>query len=128
MRLVLEKEDLIRIIEKHFDTKLDSSMVQVRNDPVFELEVSGLPLAETSQDAPKTSAPKKNPEPPRETYTDGLSRGWTVTPPPEVPEPDGRVLGKNSTYDPPPPGYEMEGTPEYLKASTELLNQLGKIG
>lgn len=53
MRLILEKDEIVAILGKHFDTELDPTKVIIRTDP-FEIEVCGLPLG--SGDAPP---PKK---------------------------------------------------------------------
>jgi hypothetical protein len=48
MKLILEKDEIVTIIGRHFDTVLDPSKVILRMDP-FEMEVSGLPLASETQ-------------------------------------------------------------------------------
>ena len=53
MRLILEKEEIVSILSKHFDAKLDPERVVIRTDPL-EIEVCGLPL----------SGSTKAPEPP----------------------------------------------------------------
>lgn len=52
MRLILEKEEIVTILSKHFDAELDPTKVVIRTDPL-EIEVHGLPLS--SNDPP----PKK---------------------------------------------------------------------
>lgn len=47
MKLILEKDEVVRIIGKHFDAVLDPAKVVIRTDPIFEIEVSGIPLADT---------------------------------------------------------------------------------
>lgn len=55
MKVVLEKHDLISILEKHFGEKFDRSKIVVRADP-FEVELSGIPLEAALPDAPSTAA------------------------------------------------------------------------
>lgn len=43
MRLILEKEEIISVLSKHFDAELDPDKVIIRTDPL-EIEVCGLPL------------------------------------------------------------------------------------
>ena len=43
MRLILEKDEIVAILGKHFDAELDPTKVIIRTDP-FEIEVCGLPL------------------------------------------------------------------------------------
>lgn len=124
MRLVLEKQDLIKILEKQFDVKLDADAVQVRTDPVFEVEIRGLPLAESALEAPsKPAAPTMKPV----TQEDRPSpSGWKVTPPEPAPEPPQRTLGATMSYDPPPLDLEAElsGTSAPLGESLKLVKEL----
>jgi len=50
MRLILEKADLIQILEKQFGESFPEDMVQVRTSP-FEVELTGIPLI--TPEAPK---------------------------------------------------------------------------
>jgi hypothetical protein len=43
MKIVLEKHDLIAILEKHFQERFDRTKIIIRADP-FEVELSGIPL------------------------------------------------------------------------------------
>ena len=69
MKIVLEKHDLVSILEKHFEEKFDRSKIVVRADP-FEVELCGIPLEAALPDgeaAPKAAvltAVPKEPEAP----------------------------------------------------------------
>lgn len=54
MRLILEKDEIVAILGKHFDTELDPTKVIIRTDP-FEIEVCGLPLGSGDAPPPKES-------------------------------------------------------------------------
>lgn len=55
MRLILEKEEIVAILSKHFDADLDPTKVVIRTEPL-EIEVHGLPLS-TSETSPKKTRP-----------------------------------------------------------------------
>lgn len=52
MRLILEKEEIVKILGEHFETELDPANVVIRTAPVLEIEVSGIPLVSTSAASP----------------------------------------------------------------------------
>lgn len=56
MRLILEKDEIIAILGKHFDAELDPEKVVIRTSPL-EIEVSGLPL--TTSEEPTTRKESK---------------------------------------------------------------------
>lgn len=45
MRLILEKDEIVSILGKHFEVKLDPEKVIIKTDP-FEIEVSGIPMSD----------------------------------------------------------------------------------
>ena len=45
MRLILEKNEIISILGKHFEVELDPEKVIIRTDPL-EIEVSGIPMTD----------------------------------------------------------------------------------
>ena|ERR1035437_9184047 len=123
MRLVLEKADLIKILEKHLSVKLAPDMVLVRTEPSFEVEVSGIPLTD---EALTPEAPKARSAPQDLVREERLPGGWIVTPPNPVAEPLPRRLGPNTSYDL-PRDEEYTGTvkPPDMSATNALLSKLG---
>jgi hypothetical protein len=61
MRLVLETADLLQIIGKHLDIKIDPDKVIVRHEGKLEVEISGIPMTEAMfEDTPtKAASPAK---------------------------------------------------------------------
>jgi hypothetical protein len=45
MRLILEKNEIVAILGKHFDVELDPEKVIIKTDPL-EIEVSGIPMTD----------------------------------------------------------------------------------
>ena len=87
MRLILEKKEILAILEQHFDVKLDAKQVVIRTDPAFEIEVSGIPLAGRSESVPTyTSVPEEPSE--------------------EEAAKSNRVLGDEASFDPPAAGTD----------------------
>lgn len=54
MRLILEQEEIVAILSKHFDADLDPTKVVIRTSPL-EIEVHGLPL---TVNEPQVKKPK----------------------------------------------------------------------
>lgn len=128
MRLVLEKGDLIRVLERHFGETFDDSKVIVRADP-FEVELVGLPLTMEAAEPPaKKTAPKK---PAVAAYRDdGDFDGPTKVTPPDLEPEDEGVLAlraeRNVSTDPPPYSPEEEGSPaSVVNSSKRLEDELG---
>jgi len=74
MRLILEKNEIIRILGKHFDAELDPDRVIIRTDP-FEVELSGIPLAEGE---PAQEEPRASPKPAPALREGDVETGWEV--------------------------------------------------
>lgn len=58
MRFILEKPDIIKILNKHFDSEFDPTQVVIRTDPVFEIELRGIPLSVEEEAARQTPEPE----------------------------------------------------------------------
>lgn len=95
MRLILEKNEIVTILGKHFEANLDPDKVIIRTDP-FEIEVCELPLT----DAPP---PKDD-----ENVVPLAPRRASVSPRNE--EPVKRRADDNASTEPPPPGDDGTGT------------------
>jgi len=84
MRLILEKNEIVAILGKHFDAELDPEKVVIRTDP-FEIEVCGLPLA-TEPPPSSNVVALKGPRAAKDTFAKGPPRGdedaSTEEPPP----------------------------------------------
>jgi len=106
MRIVLERNDLIKIIGQYLEATLDPSRVVVRTDP-FEVEVTDVPLTESSPET-RLTAP---------------SSVFVVTSPDPVKEPDISIVQARSEINASiemPPFDEVEGG-----TSTENANPAG---
>jgi hypothetical protein len=71
MRLILEKDEIVSILGKHFEVELDPETVIIRTDP-FEIEMKGIPLSdappkETTNVVPIGTAPKRQASLPAQT-------------------------------------------------------------
>lgn len=95
MRLILEKNEIVTILGKHFEANLDPDKVIIRTDP-FEIEVCELPL---------TDAP-----PPKDDENVVPLASRRVSAPPRNEEPVKRRADDNASTEPPPPGDDGTGT------------------
>lgn len=118
MKLILEKNEIVAILGKHFDAKLDPEKVIIRHEP-FEIELSGLPLSDAPEE--ETNVVPLN-APPRKT------RATVVEDPPAKPRSD-----PGATTEPPPPGDDGLGGTEtevhpaaVLAASKQLEAELDR--
>lgn len=132
MRLILEKEDLLQVLEKHFTETFDREKVQVRADP-FEVELMGLPLpAPENEPTPSkktgSSKPPQEPVPRRGEEASLVARGWEVTDPRPVHEPtvDERPLGRNASFEAPPVSADEtnDNPATIVQASVHLTAEL----
>lgn len=115
MRLILEKNEIVTILGKHFDANLDPENVIIRTSPL-EIEVCGLPLA--TSDAPPTNVVQM-PQPVASTRP--LKGTAPATPRDDV----------DASLEPPPPGNDGTETSDeavhpamVLAASKELEKRL----
>ena len=100
MRLILEKDEIVRILGKHFDAQLDPAKVVIRTEPVFEIELCGIPLSdlpEGTSTATRTAVQTDTPPLP------GIERyaAPVVESPPTPPRDD-----DDASAEPPPPGID----------------------
>lgn len=123
MRLILEKADLLKIIEDHLDEKFDPDVVKVRADP-FEVELMGLPPPESQAKRQPRRSGRVEGDPEDKPHG---SPAFTA-PGEEEEEMPGRNLGPGATHTPPPPGSdEMDGDPaEILRKAQEIEEQLAR--
>jgi len=121
MRLILEKNEIIAILGKHFDAELDPEKVIIRTEPL-EIEVCGLPLASGDSPPPRenTNVVTMKPSKP----VNGIEAPKTV-----AKERD----DSDATDEPPPPGNDGTETSNesvhpasVLAASKELEAKLDK--
>jgi len=127
MRLVLDKEDLVRVLEQHFGERLDPARVQVRTNPL-EVELSGIPLTVSAEAA----EPKSEEDRGREL---GLAEGFTgptyVKPAPsgmEDPELARSRAERNVSFTPPPFAAEetLDDPAAVVRQSEALALDLSK--
>ena len=102
MRLVLEKEEILEVIAKHFKIKIDPDRVVIRTDPL-EVELSGLPLVEDSTPSKRSSKVMSDP-PAIVSSEDAVA-----------PEEEEKLIAlrsdRSATAEPPPPGADyLEST------------------
>lgn len=86
MKLILEKDEVVAILSRHFEARLDPDKVVIRTDP-FEIEVSGIPMV-SGDDVPAdsnnvVSLPRKQalPSPEPKKYTQRAEPDAFVEPP-----------------------------------------------
>lgn len=115
MRLILEKNEIITILGKHFDAELDPNNVIIRTDPL-EIEVCGLPLS-------SSEAPPSNVVPLPQSLPGGKTPKGAA---PARPRDDA-----DASPEPPPPGNDGTETSDesvhpatVMAASKELEKQL----
>lgn len=95
MKLILEKNEIVTILGKHFEAQLDPEKVIIRTDP-FEMELSGLPLGDAppAEETNVVTLPVRSQGPKTKTKVE-----------PSKPRAD-----ENASTDPPPPGNDgVEG-------------------
>jgi len=121
MRLILEKDEIVTILGKHFDVALDPERVIIRTDPL-EIEVSGIPMSD---------APTKE-------ETNVVSLNTTARRQSQARDEEEKVAvlrdDPDATTEPPPPGKdgtEGEGNADVhpaavLAASKALENELDR--
>jgi hypothetical protein len=116
MRLILEKNEIVAILGKHFEVTLDPEKVIIKTDPL-EIEVSGIPMSD---------APNKEP-------SNVVAISAQTRRPAQTAVSEEAVLrdDTNATTDPPEPGDDGLGGPgadvhpaAVLAASKELEKQL----
>lgn len=56
MRIILEKSEILVILGKHFDTKLDPDKVIIRHEPTLEIELTGIAMNAGEAPAKKSDA------------------------------------------------------------------------
>jgi len=91
MRLILEKDDLVKILSRHFNETFDPRKVQVRGDP-FEVELTQIPLADVKPaEALVVSGTAREPATRVLGRKEGFEGPVEVSDPPAVPENAGIV-------------------------------------
>jgi hypothetical protein len=127
MRVILEKSDLIKVLENHFGEKFPPEMVQVRADP-FEVELTGIPLvSSTPEGAPVPPVPPRRPASRPSSEGDGLDGKWDVSSP-DAEGPDAEVIRlraeRNVSTEPPPfTADEMADDPGAISAQSRRLQE-----
>ena len=135
MRLILEKQEIIEILEKHFEEKFDAGQVVIRTDP-FEIELMKLAMPSEKNNVPPE--PKRITPPTPEDTGPRLVNGFIVTPP-SIAVDDPTLLEQRSgegEAEPPPPGTDGfgvdnpitgEGSPAALvQRSRELAAEIDR--
>ena len=56
MKVIIEKDEILFILGKHFGTKLKSEDVTIRTDPALEIELRNLTIHEGDAAAPEAAA------------------------------------------------------------------------
>ena len=111
MRLVLETADLLQIISKHLDIKIDPDKVIIRHEGKLEVEISGIPMTEAMfEDAP--TKPVSSAKPSNVVALPQRPTGPVTTDPGQLAE--GQFPGatieeradSNASGDAPPPGTD----------------------
>jgi hypothetical protein len=97
MRLILERQEIIEILEKHFEEKFDSNQIVIRTEP-FEIELMKLSMPTEPTPAKPPSAPTPKPgtlivAPPSGPR---MENGFLVEPPSIIPE-DPSLLERRSS-------------------------------
>lgn len=105
MRLILEKDEIVRILSHRFETELDPATVVIRTEPTFEIELIGIPLVD-----PEPVEPAAVPRPrEREVEAVGLYA---------------ERADRDVFYEDPPPGLDDDPS-DILRASRRLEAELG---
>ena len=117
MRLILEKDEIVAILGKHFEVELDPDKVIIKTDP-FEIEVSGIPMTDS---------------PPKETNVVALPKANGGRTSVYTKEPPQLRADADASTEPPPPGNDGADVSEesvhpaaVLARSKELEEQLNR--
>lgn len=93
MRIILEKDEIVEILGRHFDSEFDPANVIIRTDPVFEIELRDIPM--TPVEAKPTQAVAV-PPPAQSSPTEDADLAAFRQ----------RAHGANASTRPPPPGLD----------------------
>ena len=105
MRLILEKQEIIEILEKHFEEKFDNNQIIIRTEP-FEIELMKLAM-------PSEPKPPAVPPPPRPTTSPAgprMENGFLIEPPTVIPEDPSLLERRNNDGDAVPPPLSADET------------------
>jgi hypothetical protein len=117
MKVILEEQDLMRILEEHFGSEFKAGDIVIRADP-FEVEVRNVPVPASEKGEARPAAPR------------------TEVPPTALPsasDDDTELVARradaDATTDPPPPGndetslMDASGTPASIIQQSKALEQ-----
>lgn len=122
MKVILEADDLIRILGAHFGAEFDPENVTIKTDP-FEVEVRKIPLPESERTA---AAPLR--------AENVSARQVRVVPPAaletysaEAAELVAARADSDASSDPPPPGVDESGSLDAAGSPLALLEQSKRL-
>lgn len=113
MRVILEKPEIIEILNKHFDSEFQEDMVIIRTEPVFEIELRGISMGGGSTRRTASAPPP--------------IRGEESTSDDETALFHERAHGPNASLEPPEPGADGLGGVDTVDSPLALVQRSKEI-
>lgn len=122
MKVILEADDLIRILAAHFGAEFDPENVTIKTDP-FEVEVRKIPLPESERTAPTPL--RTEPVSPRAVRI--ISPEDAASYSAEDAERVAARADADASSEPPPPGVDESGLLDTAGSPLALLEQSKRL-